>query len=352
MTIPNSNVSMQDIEDEFGGSGSISLNEYYKGGANVPSGVDDPNTIPTQGTISIGDFRGASNAFTYTVTSSTQNLNLRSGAVSAGWDGSSALTVIINSNVYIWSDTTSTAAMIISGSFPGGLSITNNGKIMGKGGNGAPIGATAQPTDGGPAISCSSTCTINNSSSGYIGGGGGGGAPANYNVSGTRPSTSGGGGGAGGGQGGSGTFYNPSNGLVIIALGGDGGSIGQSGSDADNFRTFYGSGNTQADILPPGGGGGAGGGGGNGTTSNSTASGGGGGGRIFPGTGGTTSGGVSGGSAGNAGGDGTSVDAAGGGGWGAAGGDGNLYSGGAGGAAITGSGYTVTGTTSQIYGDY
>jgi len=295
MTIPNSNVSMQDIENEFGGSGSISLNEYYKGGANVPSGVDDPNTIPTQGTISIGDFRGATNAFTYTVSSSTQNLNLRSGAVSAGWDGSSALTVVINSNVYIWSDSTSSPAMTISGSFPGGLSITNNGKIMGKGGKGSGI---ADQRDGGDAISCSSTCTITNSSSGYIGGGGGGGGFAYKAGTPPRSWSCGGGGGAGGGDGADSVFYSSNGTLIVVAGGGDGGSIGNSGSNADTFRTFLPNGNTQSDIGSPGVGGGAGGGGGNGTTSNSTSSGGGGGGRIFPGTGGATVGGASGGSAG------------------------------------------------------
>lgn len=360
MTITsNGSISISDLQDEFGGSGSTTwrMSDYYKGGSYVSSSVIEGSgrTIPTGGRIDLSDFYGAQNyvppsTYTYTLTSNTQGpWDMRAAAIADGWDGILQLFVVINPNVYVWSDSTSSAAMFISGNFPNGVTITNNGFIMGKGGNGGSIGATAGPTDGGPAILCSSTCSINNV--GYIGGGGGGGAPANYNVS-NNASSSGGGGGAGGGHGGSASFYNAGANLAIIALGGDGGSIGQSGSNADNFRTFYGSGNSQSDILTPGAGGGAGGGGGNGTTSNSTGSGGGGGGRIFPGTGGATSGGQAGGSSNNAGSNATSVDGAGGGGWGAAGGDGNVYDGGAGGAAISGSGHTIIGGSTRIYGSY
>lgn len=58
-------LSLQQIQTEFGGTNPIALNEYYAGGANVPSGtVGYPNgggpvPIPTSGTISINNFYGA-----------------------------------------------------------------------------------------------------------------------------------------------------------------------------------------------------------------------------------------------------------------------------------------------------
>lgn len=49
--LPQTNLSMQDIQDEFTGSHPISLSEYY--------GAADG--VPTSGQISIGDFRGKEN---------------------------------------------------------------------------------------------------------------------------------------------------------------------------------------------------------------------------------------------------------------------------------------------------
>ena len=47
-----------DIVGEFGGSTPHSLSEYYRGGANVPSGV---TAIPASGAIDFSDFYGTSN---------------------------------------------------------------------------------------------------------------------------------------------------------------------------------------------------------------------------------------------------------------------------------------------------
>jgi hypothetical protein len=46
---------MQDIQNEFGGSPPIGLDEYYAGGANVPAGTEG---IPSSGTISMDNLRG------------------------------------------------------------------------------------------------------------------------------------------------------------------------------------------------------------------------------------------------------------------------------------------------------
>lgn len=239
--------------------------------------------------------------------------------------------VTINSGVYLWSDDNTEAALIISTP----CTVTNSGKIMGKGGNGGGwentngTGSFLSPENGGPAIEINSSgVTITNNTNAWIGGGGGGGG----NI---------GGGGAGGGRGGNGRYLAPG---PTQQPGGAGGSVGNIGGTGAAGKDGY-----------PVAGGGAGGGGAH-TTSwyGGGQSGGGGGGRIFPGTGGaggvngwgppTGQNGGAGGAGGNAGGYGFG---GGGGGWGAAGG----RSGGSGGAAIDDNGYTYTLSNSgTIYG--
>ena len=60
---PNA-ASFADIQSNFGGSNPISLSEYYVGGGLTRSGigVHGPN-IPSSGTISVNNFRGANNYF-------------------------------------------------------------------------------------------------------------------------------------------------------------------------------------------------------------------------------------------------------------------------------------------------
>lgn len=51
-------ISLGDIQTEFGGSNPISINEYYKNGGIVDSNDYAPN-VPTSGQISIGNFHSA-----------------------------------------------------------------------------------------------------------------------------------------------------------------------------------------------------------------------------------------------------------------------------------------------------
>jgi len=178
--------------------------------------------------------------FATTISASVQNYNVRTAALAAGWDGLSRLTatVTVNAGVYVWTDTTSTAAFV-TGSMPAGsvVNIVNNGFIMGKGGH---AGQNA-----GPAIDLLANANITNNS--YIAGGGGGGASI------TTGNTAGGGGGAGGGAGGS----------TGAAAGGAGGAIGQSGSNGTSIAGFggnyngIGGGGGGGRILPGNGGRGA-----------------------------------------------------------------------------------------------
>lgn len=54
-------ITLQDIEDEFGGSSPASLSEYYRGGAYT---TDNNSGVPTSGAISLNDFYGASSRVT------------------------------------------------------------------------------------------------------------------------------------------------------------------------------------------------------------------------------------------------------------------------------------------------
>lgn len=186
-------ISLLDIQNEFGGSAPIGLNEYYGAAAGIPG----------SGTIGLNVFYGASAIvlYTHTITTNQQELNLYNYLIAQGWNGSDEVEVTINSGVYIWSDNTAVAALNTGGAYPKGLTIINNGFIMGKGGKGSDLFAynsgfvTSVPGAGGPAINLTTPVNLNNTN-GYIGGGGGGGAVLDVLV------TSCAGGGAGGGLGG------------------------------------------------------------------------------------------------------------------------------------------------------
>jgi len=66
MTTPTGTITLQDVENEFGGTGSISLSEYYRGGL-----VTQNNTgVPTSGALSMNNLRGTTAsiaAITYTL---------------------------------------------------------------------------------------------------------------------------------------------------------------------------------------------------------------------------------------------------------------------------------------------
>ena len=248
----------QSIEIELGGTGTtqISLNcTSVRTLAGVPSGAI---TMPT-------NFYGKANQFTYTISTNQTNLCMRAAAISAGWGGSSKLIVNINSGVVISSNGTGTPAMTISGSYPGTVTVTNNGTIAGMGGaggKGACLYSSYCPgspgSGGGTALKVSSAVTFINTS-GVIagggggggggggqfgccvigGGGGGGGRSSNFNSSGGA----GGGGPSGSGSGGgAGTFSAAGTGGSGPGNGGNGGGWGSSGANGTAYMTGGGSG--------------------------------------------------------------------------------------------------------------
>ena len=292
-------------------SGAISLNDIH---------VEAGGSSGTQASINDSDIRGLINkasgaqmsfsewygASSETVLTSAGNVNgqAQRKQISASSFISSGGTLRIPSNIWVWSDSTSTAALTIDIS----CTIINEGKIIGRGGNG-------NGGSGGPAIKINSGVsgvTIQNASGAFIGGGGGGGSD------GGGPAL-GGGGGAGGGTGGS------SN----AGGGGAGGSLNAAGSTGSSTGSGTG-----------GAGGNQGGQGGARSNSNGAASGGGGGRVAF---GSSSTGGAA-----------INENGGDGGGWGASGGSTTYYGGpqgGSGGAAINDSGNSYTLSNSgTIYG--
>tara|TARA_Y100000015_G_scaffold9810_1_gene9331 strand:- start:2763 stop:3737 length:975 start_codon:yes stop_codon:yes gene_type:complete len=321
MALPSSGpLSLNQIHIEAGGSsGTIcTLND---------ADIRDIISKDAGTTNSISEYRGQSAVEQVTLTSGgTVNGQAQRQQITASSFISTGGILTIPSSMWVWSDNTSVAALTIDIS----CTVVNNGKIIGKGGNGGYYVGT-KATDGGPAIKINSGVsgvTITNASGAYIAGGGGGGG---YYQDRSNPSDAhaGGGGGAGGGNGGTGRINQG------YWQAGVGGALNASGTDGGNGYQYAGKG------------GGAGGGHGG------QQYGGGGGGRILPGTGGSAGGG----SGGNAGTSGSGFLAGGGGGWGAAGADGGgttgpaYEGGGAGGAAIdpTGNSYTLN-NNGTLYG--
>lgn len=367
-------LSINEIVTEFGGTKPYAMNSYYRGVGNPPfvpstaSGED--GLIPASGQISFHNFYGSKKVTTYqgasaTITTNQKELNLRAWAVANGWDQVAQAIITVNTGVYIWSDSTSTPALTIDGNWPGGVTLINNGYIMGKGGHGGgnywdpniPYDSftltsfyamgDVDPEAGGIALKLGINVTIQNS--GYIAGGGGGGGRAGaYAQIGATGTAGGGGGGAGGGEGGSGLG---TDGPAWAIPGGAGGALGLSGQDGmiDNYLGIGGAGGGGR-ILPgtggaggtwlgnlSGRGGGAGGGGGVGiiinTSTYTTSAGGAGGSGRIPGSNGT--GGT------------TAINGGGGGGWGQSGGSPTSTSyggkaGALGGKAIQLNGYIAT----------
>ena len=320
-------ISLLDIAGEFGGSAPHSLSEYYGAAAGVPS----------SGTIRFSDFYGTSSSQTFIISSNQSNVT------TSGLGMSSGDTLVINSGVYVYSTSVSNAALIVDTS---NITITNNGYIIGKGGEGGMAlsnhgNGNGNGESGGPAIQITqSGCSLTNT--GTVGGGGGGGSHSRYGS---------GGGGAGGGDGGQWSIRF-TGGLGATTPGGTG-QDGDTYSDPSKATSRYGKGGS------------AGGSGGydDDNGSDTGFSQGGGGGMAIPGVGGVSTGTVvygGGGSGNGAGQNGYYLSdegfAGGGGGWGAAGGnvnDANGGTGGSGGAAISTSlSYTLSSNTGNLWGTY
>jgi len=198
MTLPVSGaISFNAINVELGVSGATQAS-LGQSSYRTLSGV-------ASGAISMSNFYGKANQFAFTISSNQTNANLRTLAISAGWNQSSALVATINSGIFVSSSSTGTPALTVNGSFPGGVTLTNNGIIQGMGGaggGGAGIGNASGGASGGLALSVAVPITINNASGVVAGGGGGGGGGGSAYIAPSKGfgglNVAGGGGGGGG----------------------------------------------------------------------------------------------------------------------------------------------------------
>ena len=145
--------------------------------------------------------------FLFSILSNQTNANLRSLAVSAGWNQQSHAVATIAAGVDISSNNTNTAALTINGSWPGGVTLINKGTVHGMGGAGGRGGADASTGSangsngaaGGTGLAVTvGGVTVDNQGTISGGGGGGGGGGGIWNDSrGDKAGFAGGGGGGG-----------------------------------------------------------------------------------------------------------------------------------------------------------
>lgn len=242
-------IKATEIQTALGGSNPISVSEYYKDVLGDTL-VDNPDVNtnaygfhPVTGDpISFSDMYGDASVSDFIISENQVDLNLRNYLINAGWDQDSQPRVTILENVYITSSVgrdangNQTPAMVISGEYPNGLAIINNGYILGHGGEGGGLfNQAANLRDGSCAISITTPYVITIENNGFIAGGGGGGARSNGSGTGSV-ANSGGGGGAGGGNGGRGKAN--TGGKTHTGAGGAGastpGSSGLNGSSASS----------------------------------------------------------------------------------------------------------------------
>ena len=186
MALPASGqLSISNIATEFGDTQPNSMSEYYRGGGLVPNSAGN-SAVPTSGAIAISNFYNAANRaqLAFTIATNTQNYDLFAQAsTSPSYSaGNTDITLTVNYGVSVGG--TSTYALTVPSAFTAGdtISITNNGTIIGKGGNGGSGGISnlsSTRTPGSPglvglnALQVVYPTTITNN--GILAGGGGGG---------------------------------------------------------------------------------------------------------------------------------------------------------------------------------
>ena len=174
-------VSFLDLQAEFNDTSSARMDEFYRNGGLVPNAPAN-SSIPTSGTISLADFRGAINELVVTISDAVRtNLNLQvefdNTFGSGTWTSNVPKRLIISSNTTIGSASLTPALSAPSGG-GGSITLENRGSIQGSGGAGGvfsrSVSSSRNGIPGGPAARIQSAISLENI--GSIRGGGGGGA--------------------------------------------------------------------------------------------------------------------------------------------------------------------------------
>ena len=79
-------LALSEIQTEWGGSNPISMSEYYGDGDYIFDGATDGdgNAIPESGALDISDFYDTVSATTLTISSNTNNYNIKTAVQNAG----------------------------------------------------------------------------------------------------------------------------------------------------------------------------------------------------------------------------------------------------------------------------
>lgn len=175
-------ISMNDMRNKPGPTASGTVLSSYCSGSTLVQSIADGKYGSTTNNIANSPACGI--IASLTISSNTTNYTLNTGKVSGYIAGRTRVTLTINSGVYVYSTSTFTPALTVTGFAAGDvINIINNGFIVGMGG----AGASAPPRDtgarngaaGGPAFRTTVALSLTNNGT-IGGGGGGGGASAGY----------------------------------------------------------------------------------------------------------------------------------------------------------------------------
>jgi len=187
--------------------GQSGVANYVNTTSSAVTRVVADNGLGSYSPVVIGSGGGGRVDIPVVISANQPNVQVDVVALAGYRTGVSNITITVNAGVYIYATNKTSPAILIYGTNPGDtVTLINNGKIIGYGGNGgllvsrqcggcgSPPYIDYVPENGFTAVSTLSNLTITNN--GYIGGGGGGGGAGNFSY--YSPS---GGGGAGGGTG-------------------------------------------------------------------------------------------------------------------------------------------------------
>jgi hypothetical protein len=275
-TTDKTKISMSDMRSKGGPQPYGSLVSQYCSGTTLKQTLNDGkygtylNDVPNSPSCTVS----------LTINSNTTDYVLNTAKISGYVAGQARVVLTIAQGVYVYSTSTSTPALTVTGFTVGDIiTIVNNGFIVGMGGKGGYAGEPASGGyfsgnilsgsggngfSGGPALKTTFALTIINN--GTIGGGGGGGGGSNGWSGGYQYSAGGSGGGgrvngpagddyiypvyAGGGtslSGGNGTLYAPGPGVPAYypaGRSGRGGDLGQAGTGGEGLTDGAGGGHT------------------------------------------------------------------------------------------------------------
>ena len=182
MALPTTGaISLLDLKNEFGDTNPVRMSEFYRNGGLVPNAPSNGG-VPTSGTISLADLRGAVNEIVYTFTSSETDVDIQGKFSGPVWSSPVPKRVIIPSGITIFATNSSRSAISVPSGGAGPLVIENRGEIQGAGGA---AGTTGNGGTGGRAMTINRAVSIQNT--GAIRGGGGGGGRGRDGTRGTCP---------------------------------------------------------------------------------------------------------------------------------------------------------------------